>query len=773
MTSSSPHGTTAFHWGAFTADPAGNLVPLEGDPDPAFLRAGIDRYVHTPSRVTRPHARAGWLRAKRAGKAPSRAGYLGGDEMVALDWDEAEDLLAGELRRVIDLHGNEAIFGGSYGWASAGRFHHAQSQLHRFLNTIGGFVSHRGSYSLAAVEHILPYVIGLTWREFTSEQTCWTSIAADTDLFVSFGGLWRKNAQLSPGMAGTHWMRDALRRVVARGGKIITIAPVDPGGSLGVASEHIFIRPGTDVALMLALAHQILESGTEDTEFLASYCEGAGAFCDYVTGRTDGTAKTPNWAAEITGVPADVTRDLARRMTRGRTFVNATWSIQRTEHGEQPIWGAIALASLIGQVGLSGGGFGIGYSSVNQIGSPARNLSAAALPQGQNAVSAHIPVARFSDMLLSPGAPYDYDGARRNYPDIRFVYWAGGNPFHHAQDLNKLRRAFSRIDTLAVHEISWTATAAVADIVLPVKAPQERRDFACATREDVVAPMRPLADAPAGVRTDFEIFAGLADRLGCRNAFDEGRSEEDWLRHLWAQTQAAGDGASLGLPEFAEFMDDTGLRLPREDRPRVLLSSFRADPGTHPLPTPSGKIELYSGRIAGFDYEDCPPHPTWMPPCEWLGAATAGDTAFHLISHQPETRLHSQMDKGSLSQLAKVGGREPITLNQLDAARLGVDAGDTVLVANDRGAFLAGAVISDDVMPGVAAMATGAWYDPEDPEAAAPLERAGNPNAVTQDRGTSKLAQGSVAMSCLVWIERHDPAVGDIPTKERKNGRQD
>jgi biotin/methionine sulfoxide reductase len=210
-----------------------------------------------------------------------------------------------------------------------------------------------------------------------------------------------------------------------------------------------------------------------------------------------------------------------------------------------------------------------------------------------------------------------------------------------------------------------------------------------------------------------------------------------------------------GNPGYEDFVARRVIR--HEDDPDapshlVMLDSFRTDPEGNPLPTPSGRIELWSSTIAGFGYRDCPPHPTWIEPAEWLG----GDTSrfpLHLISNQPATRLHSQWDHGVTSTDSKVAGREPIRINGEDAAARGITDGDAVRVSNDRGSCLAGAVVTDAVRPGVVQLSTGAWYDPEQPATPGSLCRHGNPNVLTRDVGTSSLAQGPTAQTCLVEIE--------------------
>ena len=123
----------ASHWGAFEAEVSGGAVvavrPYAADTDPSPLLGNIVGSLRHRSRIPQPMIRAGWL-----DRGPGRDGRRGAEPFVPVSWPTAIDLLSRELRRVYDSHGGEAVYGGSYGWASAGRVHHAQSQLHRFLN---------------------------------------------------------------------------------------------------------------------------------------------------------------------------------------------------------------------------------------------------------------------------------------------------------------------------------------------------------------------------------------------------------------------------------------------------------------------------------------------------------------------------------------------------------------------------------------------------------------------------------------------------------------
>ena len=277
-----------------------------------------------------------------------------------------------------------------------------------------------------------------------------------------------------------------MQRAVDRGVRFVTIGPQDDDAPDFVHHRWVPCRPGTDVALMLGLAHVLETEGIADRQFLDRYTVGYDRFCQYLLGETDGCPKSPAWAETISGVPADTIRALAREMSEQRTLLNAAWALQRGHHGEQPYWMLVTLASMLGHIGLPGGGFGFGQANEGHIGSDGRRFPWAAVSKGRNPTGAAIPVARVADMLLHPGAEIDYDGRRVTYPDIRLVYWAGGNPFHHHQDLNRLVGAWRRPDTVIVHEPWWTPIARHADIVLPATTAQERIDI-CASSHDPYA----------------------------------------------------------------------------------------------------------------------------------------------------------------------------------------------------------------------------------------------------------------------------------------------
>jgi biotin/methionine sulfoxide reductase len=742
------------HWGAFLAEVQDGCFvgvrPFPRDPDPSPLIEAMPAAVYSPTRIAAPMVREGYLAGgPRTGR--------GREAFVQVSWERALDLVAGELDRVRNAHGHDAIMGGSQGWGSAGIFHDARAQVRRFLAAFGGFVDQASNYSFGAALTFLPHVLGSP-QAVSGPLTSWSSIARHTRLLVLLGGANPKNLQVTKGGGGEHTMPGWMAALGRADVEVINVSPIRDDGPEAAGAQWIPIRPNTDTALLLALTHTLVTENLHDPAFLARYCAGFERLAPYLMGTSDGQPKNAAWAEAITGVPAETIRALARRMAQTRTMVSASWSIQRADHGEQPYWAVILLAAALGQIGLPGGGFGFGYGSTGGIAEPPLAFGPPAMESIGNPLRRAIPGARIADCLLDPGGAYDYNGKRATYPDIRLVYWAGGNPFHHHQDLNRLRAAWQRPETIIVHEPWWTATARRADIVLPASTTLERNDIGAAQRDRYVLVMQ-QAIAPVGeARSDYAIFAALAERLGCAAAYVQGRDEMAWLRHIYDRWRERLRTNAASVPDFDGFWREGFFEIPRRADEYVFMADYRADPEAHRLLTPSGRIELYSDRVAGFGYNDCPPHPTWLEPAEWLGAIAAQTFPLHLVSSQPRYRLHSQMDGGPVSERGKIAGREAVAINPQDAAARGVSEGDVVRVFNNRGACLAGATLTDAVARGVVKLSCGAWYDPDDGENG--ICAHGNANVLTRDRGTSRLGQGPSSATVLVEVEL---CVGAVP----------
>ena len=742
------------HWGVFSARLREDLLevrPYAGDPDPNGIINNFPAALRHGVRIAQPAIRRGWLE-RGAGPDDRR----GRDEFVSVSWEKALDLLAGELTRIRDTRGPGAIFGGSYGWSSAGRFHHAQSQVHRFLNiAMGGYVRSVNTYSSGSSSVLLPQILA-GYEDITKHNVTWEQIAAESEIVLAFGGMALKNSMVAGGSISKHVERGAMAAAHRRGCEFILVSPLRDDLPVEAGAEWMTAVPGTDTALMIGIVHSLVSEDLHDQAFLDRYTEGWPVFLRYLNGEADGQAKDAAWAASICGIDADTIRMLARRLAGRRALITVSHSLQRAEHGEQPVWMGMVLAAALGQIGLPGGGYAYSLGAIGYYGRRVNAVPGPTLSQGRNGVADFIPVARIADMLLNPGTTYRYNGETRTYPDTRLVYWAGGNPFHHHQDLNRLRKAFARLDTLVVHELAWTATARHADIVLPCTMTLEREDIGYSTNDPLMVAMHRIAEPFGLARDDYEIFSDLAERLGARDAFTEGRTSRQWLMHLYEPTRASLAAQGLAAPSFEEFWESGSLIVPQQLDDGGALRRFREDPATRPLPTPSGRIEIFSTKIASHGDADCPGHPVWL---EKTDVPRQG-SPFFLIANQPTTRLHSQLDFGGHSTGAKHRGREVARMNPRDAEVRGIADGDIIRLFNARGACLAAVHVTDGIAPGIIQLPTGAWYDPMDPEDEAPLCVHGNPNVLTRDVGTSSFAQGCTGQLTTVEVERFN---GNLP----------
>ena len=280
--------------------------------------------------------RRGWL---ERGPGPTTAAAATNSCRCA--WDKALDLLGAELTRVRDTHGPGAVFGGSYGWASAGRFHHAQSQIHRFLNiALGGYVRSVNSYSSGAASVIMP----ARPRRLRGPHQAQRHLGADRPSTprscVAFGGMALKNAMVAGGGISKHVERGAMDRARAqRGCDFVLVGPLRDDLPDEAGAEWISRIPGTDTALMLGLVHTLVARRAARPRLprsLQRRLAGLRALPDWA--RRTASRRTPPGPRAITGIDAETIRALARRLHGRRALIVVSHSLQRAEHGEQPVW---------------------------------------------------------------------------------------------------------------------------------------------------------------------------------------------------------------------------------------------------------------------------------------------------------------------------------------------------------------------------------------------------------------------------------------------------
>lgn len=757
------------HWGAFRARVENGrfveAVPFEKDLFPSPQLPGVLDAVYSPTRIKYPMVRAGYLKDGPKSDTSKR----GADEFVRVSWEQALDLVAKELQRVSKEHGPTGIYAGSYGWKSVGKLHNCQNLMRRMLNLQGSYCSSAGDYSTGASQVIMPHVVGRL--EVYEQQTAWPVVVEHSKLVVIWGADPVTTNQIG-WIVPDHGGYEGLKALKEKGTKVICIDPVRTATSEYLNAEWIAPKPQTDVAIMLGIAHTLVTEKLHDQKFLDDYTVGFDKFLPYLMGETDKTPKTAEWAAGISGLDADLIKRLARDFAKNRTMLMSGWSMQRMHHGEQAHWMLVTLASMLGQIGLPGGGFGLSYHYANGGAPSADSPVLPGITDGSKAGGAAwlatggavvIPVARVADMLLNPGKTIDFNGSKVTYPDVKLCYWVGGNPFAHHQDRNRLVKAWQKLETVVVHDFQWTATCRHADIVLPATTTFERDDieqvgdYAMKAIIGLHKVIEPVFEA----RDDYEIFREIAKRLGKEKEFTEGKSQLEWIKSFYDATLQQAKAKNQKMPPFEDFWKGDSVvefDIPKDAKEFVRYKSFRDEPLLEPLGTPSGKIEIYSKNIEKMGYDDCGPHPRWMEPIEWMGGPTKDKYPLHVTTSHPNLRLHSQLAGTVLRDKYAVAGREPCLVNTKDAEARGIKTGDVVRVFNDRGQILAGAVVTDKVRPGVIRVNEGGWYDPMEPGKPGTLCKYGDVNTLTVDIPTSKLAQGNCGHTAVAQIEKYAAA---------------
>lgn len=445
------------------------------------------------------------------------------------------------------------------------------------------------------------------------------------------------------------------------------------------------------------------------------------------------------------------------------------WCVQRMHHGEQYPWMLVVLASMVGQIGLPGGGVGFGWhynggGTVTSTGPVLSGLGSITNPPQAKykadfrGASEHIPTSRIVDCLLAPGNKIAFNGETLTYPDIKMAIYSAANPFHAQQDRNRMIDAWKKLETVVVLDHQWTASCRFADIVLPVTTRFERNDieqFGTHSNKGLMA-LHQIVKPQYEARHDFDIFAGLCKRFDKEAVYRENRNEMQWIQALYDEGVKMGASLGVTLPDFTTFWQGDGYIEYPPGQPWVRHGEFREQPDLNPLGTPSGLIEIYSKTIAGFAYEDCPGHPVWMEPFERTHSGKKDKYPLHLQSCHPDKRLHSQLcSSEAFRNTYAVAGREPLYISEQDATTRGLKAGDIARVFNARGQVLAGVVISPDFTPGVVRIHEGAWYSPQEGGKAGTLCTYGDPNVLSADISTSQLAQGPSAHTVLVEVERY------------------
>ncbi len=643
-----------------------------------------------------------------------RVGPRGEGRFERISWDEALDTVANELTRIKETYGPSAILLHAYSSLGAYTLHgYGGISLHQLLGNLGGFITTWGGASYE----------GSVFNSRATYGTLSTGHTRDDLLNSRMILLWGMNPADSIFGTNTAWY---VARAREAGARVVVVDPRHTKSAAVLADQWIPIRPGTDAALLLAMAYVIIAENLHDRKFLDTYTVGFEKFKDYIMGKEDGTAKTPAWGETKTGVPADIIASLARDYAvRKPAALIPGFAAGRSLNGEQFHRAASTLTAMTGNVGIHGGaaaGFDRGPVGAQIYSTPMSEAGTSAYADQLKALD--IPrrlrkrphTCRIWDAII--------EGTAGGFPsDIKMAYVAFSNPLNQLPNINKGVEALKKLEFIVVHEQFMNPTAKFADILLPVATHWERNDI---SRPWLSGPyflyLNKVIDPLSEVKTDLEICRELAHRLGISIPLFE-MSEEEGIDQV---KQSMGD-LMEEVRDFEKFKKD-GVHKMKLPAPQLCFKEQIENPEDNPFPTPSGKIEIFCQRIADLNDPGIPSIPKYLEPFkEGPDDPLAEAYPLQLITIHHRTRAHSSFDNNPwLKDLEP----QRLWLNTDDARSRGIEDGQMVRVFNDRGETLIPAKVTQRIMPGVVSLGQGAWYQPDEKG----RDRAGSANVLTQDR---------------------------------------
>lgn len=673
-----------------------------------------------------------------------RVGKRGEARFERISWDEALDMMASQLQRVKKDYGNDAILV-PYGTGSYNQTNGRQTAA-RLMNLFGGSLGFYNSYSWACISMATPYVYGTNVTG--NQRQDWVN-----SRYILMWG-WNPS-EMRDGTNSEYFLKKAREN----GARIVCIDPRMSMSATALADEWIPIRPGTDVALMSAMAHVIISEGLHDEDFIRRCCVGfdssqmpAGyedqeSYCDYIFGARDGQPKSPDWAEPITGIPRETIIRLAREYGGTKpAMLYQGYGMQRRAYGEQPVLGGCVLAAITGNVGIPGG-WASGIALQADDGGPFWNV----FPVGPNPVKATIPVFLWTEAVLRGKEMTAADGVRgaeKLQNNLKLIWCVASNILinQHA-DVNRSARILedeSLVEFIVVQDQFLTPSARYADLVLPVCTQFETWGLEDGWKYgDEVILMPQVVEPPYETRSDYQICADLAERLGLREPYTLGRSERDWTE--WAVNHYRNTRFP-DIPSLDKLHEmNRGVYTNPVHEPKVAFRDFRIAPEKHPLNTPSGKVELFSARLFEMGQPaTIPAVPKYIQEWESPFGEEAQQYPLQAIGHHYMPRVHSTHD--GIDWLEEAFPQR-LFINPLDAAPRGIQDGDQVLIYNDRGKVMIPCRITPRIMPGVVNIPQGAWWQP-DKEG---VDRRGNVNVLTSHRWTP-LAFGNAQHTMMVEV---------------------
>ncbi len=730
-----------------------------------------------------------------------------------IGWDEALDIVANEMKRIRTAYGPAAVTAVNSPHHNFGNIGYWFSAFLRFFLLLGHTFAVETPISWEGWVWGAVHTYGYNWKLGRPEHNDLLEDALkNTELIIHWSNDPESTRTMSRGSSELWrlWLRE-------RGVKQIFIDPFCNYTAVIHGEKWIPIRPNTDAALAMAIAFVWIEEDTYDHEYVAARTYGFEQFKNHLTGEQDGVPKTPEWAEDITGVRARVIRALAREWASKRTMLGAgvmgaMGGACRAAYAHEWARLMVLLVAMqgMGKPGVNMWGTTTGAPLDMSFDFPGyarmgiNYVAKSGLPR--NPVTQKVLKTLIPDAILNPplhwrgegfcgGSPED-QFTRHTYPEpgspeIRMLYRYGGSFIGTGVDTNKWVRAYQspKIELVVNQNVFMDPEATFADIVLPACHNFERNDISewgncdgyhrfanqSGNSHRVIIYQQKAIEPLDESKSDYEIFSLLAERMGMKEEYTEGNSEEDWIRKLFEASS---------LPRYISFEDfrQKGyfvVPFPKDYKPVPAMRWFyegracdtddmnpkRNTKRAHELGTHSGKIEFVSQSLMAHepDDEERPPMPRYIPSWEGHTSELAKKYPLQLISPHPRYSYHSQYDTHAL-WLGDIPGHRVFKdgyywhttrIHPVDAEARGIRNGDIVKLYNDRGAVLGIAQVTERVMPGVIHSYEGSSkYDPMEHGKSGSVDRGGCVNLLTPSRTMSKNTPGIASNSCLVEVAK-------------------
>ncbi|MBU2644960.1 molybdopterin-dependent oxidoreductase [bacterium] len=675
-----------------------------------------------------------------------RTGKRGAGQFERISWTEALDTIADAFKRIKRQYGSSAMFV-PYGTGSYSQINGSQA-AERLLNLFGGRLNAYNSYSWACISKATPYVYG----------TAITGNQRQDWLNTRYILMWGWNpAEMRDGTNSDFFIRKAREN----GARVVCIDPRMTMSAVGLADEWIPIRPGTDVAMMSAMAYVMIREKLYDAAFVEKYCvgfdssqmpegaSGAESYRDYILGTRDGVPKTPEWAESITTVPRATIERIAREYALSKpAILYQGYGMQRRAYGEQPVIGGCVLAAITGNVGIPGG-----WASGVGLQAPDGGAIWKMLPQGDNPVKASIPTFLWTEAVLrgtEMGPKEGVVGVNQLDNNIKLIYAVASNILiNQHSNINRSAKILSDeslVEFIVVQDQFMTSSGLYADIVLPACMQFETWGLQDGWKySDELILARKILEPPYETKSDYRICAELAEKLGFGEAYTQGRDEKQWVAWMIEEYRKK---RFPDLPSLEESeRSNEGIYTKPVEHPAVAFDAFRKNPVENPLATPSGKIEIFSKQLYDMQNpEEIPPVPKYIQEWESPFGKEAEKFPLQAMGHHVMGKVHSTHD--NVDWLGEAFPQK-VFMNPIDAEARNISDGDRVKVYNERGIIIIECQLTLRIMPGVVNIPEGSWWNPDKDG----IDRGGSINVLTSERW-SPLAFGNTQHTIMVQVEK-------------------